>query len=212
MLFTDGETLEIKEIVKGLLKEDAFSWRKITDTPTDELQVVNKLYVDNQVNAIAGGSMNLLADVTNANNATTLASGTFLGRGVLKVFIFVNQTGSSASGLTLRFNGDTGNNYSYRVSSNSAAYSNTTAAAYIGLTPTVNTDEVWYELSIFNVASIFKSIVGAGYQAAAGGAGNPYDIKATWNNTSNAITSITVQDLGDNILAGSRIVVFGTPT
>src|SRR6266568_3581158 len=51
----------IKKLVPDLLKSSAFTDKKVTDTPTDNLQVVNKKYVDNLIPAIINGKMYLNA-------------------------------------------------------------------------------------------------------------------------------------------------------
>lgn len=48
----DNNDEHIIEIVSEYLKNGAFTDRKLTDTPTDNLQVVNKKYVDNQITSV----------------------------------------------------------------------------------------------------------------------------------------------------------------
>lgn len=85
---------QVKEILKKqiplYLKNDAFTARKLTDTPTDNLQVVNRKYV-NLYGSIAGrpqasivGQQYFSTDLgypifRNSNNAWCSATGSVVG-------------------------------------------------------------------------------------------------------------------------------------
>lgn len=156
------------------------------------------------------GFVTEVLDFETTDNAPSLETGEFNTTGVLKVFIYANGLGS-AGVINIRFNGDTGNNYSYRLSSNSGAFSNTTGASKIDLTVASQAYPFWCELAIFNNASIAKRIIGKAYQAPDAGAGNPIDIAAVWENTTEKIKSITVSV--DGVITfepGSRIAIWGS--
>lgn len=54
---TDNQDEHIKTVIEDWFKGSGFPARKITDTPIDDLQVVNKKYVDNQVSLVNIGSV-----------------------------------------------------------------------------------------------------------------------------------------------------------
>lgn len=160
-----------------------------------------------------GATKNFVTEVVEVkldDIATVLKTNEINTTGVMKIYIYIN--GLSASGIiNIGFNGDTGANYSYRLSSNSGAFSNTTGANKIDLAVTSNNNPIWCELSILNDANIAKILVGKLYQSSSGGAGNPVDITGTWDNTADKIKSITVTVDGSITLeAGSRLVVWGS--
>lgn len=152
----------------------------------------------------------LLADVTIGSAATSISSGTITAKRTIKIFLYAH-TLSGSGNINIRFNGDTGTNYTYRISSNSGAYSNDTGKTFVELGNVANTEPCFAEVTVFNMATIAKYVVGSAYQALGTGAGNPFDIKGTWNNTSDQITSVTVQVDGLITLgAGTRMIIWGS--
>jgi hypothetical protein len=67
---------EVKDVIRSWFKNDGFKDRKVTDTPTDDLQVVNKNYVDTQVSsvlsAIPTDATIAMSDITTNNVSTSL--------------------------------------------------------------------------------------------------------------------------------------------
>lgn len=129
---------EVIITIKDWFKTSGFKDRKLTDTPTDSLQVVNKKYVDTQnasiitgllptpgtsgnvltsngsvwTSAVPTGSYGLLDRVSLSSPATTLNSNTFTAKKYLRL-IFYSPSTSQSKQIQIRFNGDTGNNYGY---------------------------------------------------------------------------------------------------
>lgn len=176
--------------------------RMIMDHKHNGLDGTKRLNYGNlvpQVCRVALSSVNVTldTDTINTNNA-------------LKVFIYVNGL-SGAGVLNLRFNSDTGANYSHRISTNAAAFSNTTGDTKMDIVTASNADPVWYSLDILNLEGLAKVVVGKGYQSVAAGGGNPYDLTGTWNNTSDLISSIQVRVDGAITLSEeSRIIVWSS--
>lgn len=64
---------EVKDVIRQWFKNDGFKDRKLTDTPTDDLQVVNKKYVDDTGGG--SGSWSLVSYTTGAAGTTKTVSG-----------------------------------------------------------------------------------------------------------------------------------------
>ena len=67
--------LRIKRLVPEILKSSAFTYRKLTDTPTDSLAVVNRKYVTNN-GSIASRPTSSVAVIGQIYLATDLATPT----------------------------------------------------------------------------------------------------------------------------------------
>lgn len=156
-----------------------------------------------------GGGMSLLADVTAAGGANTLTSGTITAKTYLEVHIYISGF-SAGTALALQFNGDTGANYSYEVSRDSATPSGNAAQTTIRLDNSTSITAARYaHAKITNLTAIAKNLQMSEFE-------NPTSTLIThtgwglWNNTAAQITSIQVQAGGNTINSGSRMLVFGT--
>lgn len=127
------------------------------------------------------------------------------------LFVMCYVSGYSGAGIVgFRFNGDTATNYGQSVSDSSAASTNTGSQTAIRIATTAVTTQRWIEAHIINVATTQKLVTGTACTATSGGTTNNMNhFAGVWNNTSNAITSITMQSSANNLNSGSEFVVYG---
>jgi hypothetical protein len=129
----------------------------------------------------------------------------------ISVIVHIIPSGGAVTG-TLRFNGDTGNNYSARTSTNGGADSAPTSATSISSDPgSINAD--WFgEFRVLNITSREKIVFGNTVSAAASGAGTAptrREVTGKWANTTNAISTLTFTTGSNNFAIGSEVVVYG---
>lgn len=113
------------------------------------------------------------------------------------VIAYLSKTGTNIQ-CVIRFNGDTGNNYTVDTNRSGTEYS---ASGVSGLytTPAEDGDHVLLCILVHNISTIKKSVTWYGFS------GNGYIIGGGfWGNTTDAISSITIANVG----AGD----FDTPT
>lgn len=138
----------------------------------------------------------------------TLDTGTFTAKKYLWVQCYVDTSGGNVNNL-LRFNGDTGSNYSARSSTNGSADSTQTSQSIIdwGQSTLVSGLTRFYNMFIINNASNEKLIISHKIDSNTAGASNAPDrteLVGKWANTSNQITRISA----DNSSSGN----FGAKT
>lgn len=172
-------------------------------------QITDGAITNDDINAAAGIEatklanidFRVLSDVELTGDAVTLPSGTIENLPLLKVQIYVPSTAASAF-LGIQFNGDTGNNYVYQISSNGGAGGGSAGQTSILIDGAANTSQRIFELIIANIASrekVLRSLSGRRqYIDSAAGA---------WVNTSDAITSITL--MNTTMPAGTRMIILG---
>lgn len=153
----------------------------------------------------------LLANDTATNALTTFTSSTFTGTKYIHIQIRLDtQTSSSAWGL--RFNGDSGSNYGYRISFNGATDTAQTSQTSVVIGNSWATGENSYN-NIFcanpfsgteqKICDITYTSTDATPDRAEGG--------FVWTNTSNQITSVTVVRISGTgtLTTSSQIQVWG---
>ena len=164
--------------------------------------------------AAAGGGNKLgSTQLTEAAATITLSSLTAKERMKFMVGIVT----APASEIRLQFNGDTGNNYAWRVIENGGTVNTGTNATYISLTDTGNTpatnSSVIIEIEVINYASADKAVHAMGtFTGAATDATAPGGFWSTghWDDSTNAITSITISNAAaSNFGIGSYIIAYG---
>lgn len=117
--------------------------------------------------------------------------------------------------MGIQFNGDTGNNYSYRISTNGGADATTTSSSRCAIqTTSDNEGGGFVTMNTFNVLAERKlsNIEFDGYQdRASTSAPTRIESGCLWNNTSAQITTITVMRGGGsaNYMTGAEITVWG---
>jgi len=176
--------------------------------PASSNQAATKNYVDTNC-------FTKLAEAVLTANATSL-SVSFTAKRFLRVLIYLHGF-DDADLLRMRFNGDAGNNYAFNVVD--FYYDGTTVTsdgARIPETSPVSSLKVdgvnssiyprLIELLIFNESDKIKRISG---KIVWGYARNVL-VAGKWINTTAQITSIEIYGInGNNLLAGTRIIVFG---
>lgn len=134
-------------------------------------------------------------------------------RRYLKIIAYVDDTGGTVGGL-LRFNNDSGNNYSGRTSTDGAADAATTSAAQILASPSTAAMAFFTEVLIINIAAKEKLAtmftVSDGATAGAATAPSRREGGGKWVNTSDAISRVDLVNSGTGDYAiGSELIVMG---
>lgn len=118
---------------------------------------------------------------------------------------------SGALNGLIRFNNDSGNNYSYKASTSYGAGADGTSQSSIG--GWLNgSDSGFVCLDILNIATINKSVIlqEGGVGGAASAAPFSVELRGKWENTSNQITRIDFINAGaGDFDIGSEVVVLG---
>lgn len=197
--------------IDGLLIKDnklATANSVVTSNITDDAVTAAK--VDwASVGANAGIWWEEMSRTTLGVAGDNLNSATIAARKYLQLRIEIIASG--AVDIHLRFNGDTGANYSYRYNTN-GVFGNGTSSAGIDM-DTSGTGTQFLVVDIMNVATLNKMVLSRSSEDAAAGAGTSpsyLDIWGKWANTSAAITSIQVTNTGGGDFGiGSQLVVLG---
>lgn len=155
-----------------------------------------------------GHGLLLLADVSNSGQAT-ISSGTIPAVTSLRVVGIVNP--STTMDVYVRFNGDGGNNYAYRIESAGAADATASSAGAMRVAASTSSPSNTFVFDIpMNIATSEKNIMGFQAGSDAGAANIPSKRMYTgkWANSSDQITSITIGASTGN-LGTARIRIFG---
>jgi hypothetical protein len=113
----------------------------------------------------------------------------------------------------LRFNGDTGTNYSWARSDGVAAVTTGTAQDGIRVAQTTITGPRYFTANVRNVSAQAKVVIveGASGSESAGTAPTINHARGVWGNTSAQITSVTLNSgSSDLLLAGTEMWVWGS--
>lgn len=154
-----------------------------------------------------------------ARNTLTVAGDTLAVTGIpamtyLKVIIRAMGTGGTV-GFSLRFNNDSGSNYSQRLSSNGGADGTSTSQSSLPVAGAATYPFLGGIFEIFNMASLEKNIFGTRLGNFSGtGAGTAPDrgeLMGKWANTSVQINEIDLLNLAGtgDFAIGSEIIVLG---
>jgi hypothetical protein len=113
--------------------------------------------------------------------------------------------------VAMTFNGDTGNNYAAKRSTNFVADADATSASSIFLEVSATAVQKNISCQITNILAQEKQVEGSGRDAGAAGAANVPNIRIVsgkWANTAAQITTMTFTNVGTGDLAvGSEIIV-----
>lgn len=151
---------------------------------------------------ISGKPYETLADVTLGSAATSLSTGAFTAKTVLRVLIWCPSI-VGADRLRLDFNADGGNNYNVTVVTGGGAASTDVGTNGIRLEGGTDTGRRFHVCDIYNITGIVKPVLANGWNE------NAQDIiSAIWTNTANQITSMRIQ-AATNLGIGTRIIVMG---
>lgn len=127
--------------------------------------------------------------------------------------IILHATGTNIRGA-LRFNNDSGNNYSYRISDNGGADSTGTAFSYYVIGDSgANAVYIYATTEVVNKASVEKIGIGMTLSKSATGAATAparRETYAAWTNTADQITRVDALNTSTGDFAiGSELIVLG---
>lgn len=154
-----------------------------------------------------------LGRTTLGSAGDTITVSSFAARRYLKIITTVFDTGGAISGL-LRFNNDSGNNYSRRYSVNGSGTDTTQVSQSSILAHSVSAaNPQRAEIDVYNVAADEKvcTILATGASTAgAGTAPSRIDGGGKWSNTTDQITRVDyINDGAGDFAIGSEVVVLG---
>ena len=138
-----------------------------------------------------------LADVTLGSAGDTLSSGTITAKKYLWVQVYTKATGGTIQ-QRMRFNSDSGNNYSERYSQDGGADGVITNDGELLLSAAPSTP-AFTNMFIINNQSNEKLVIGHNVNQGGVGAGNDperFEFTHKWANTSNQITQIDIINTG----------------
>lgn len=156
-----------------------------------------------------------LSRTTLASDGTTINSASFTARKYLLIQTRIVAKSANWTSGRLRFNGDTGSNYAYRLSTNNGADSTGTADGIPVDTGSTGIGQHIHELFIANVINKEKPLVGFVCDGGSGtGAGlipNRRDIFGKWANSTQQITQVQIFNgaVGSTFEAGSEMLILG---
>lgn len=150
---------------------------------------------------------------TLSSSSDTLSVTPILSFKNLKVIVFTIPSGGTTT-HRLRFNNDSGNNYSNRASDNGAADGTATSSSSVSLEQTATNSLLFTVFFVINLTDQEKVIYSHSIGQNAFGAGTaPIRREACgkWVNTTNAISRVDVLNTGTGDFAsGSELIVLGS--
>lgn len=194
LTYSDNTTNNASTSKHGLLK-------KLSNVATEFMNGVGNW------TALVSSPWTKKSDDTLGANAATITTGTTLTGKVFDVLIFAKNT-TAANNSFIRLNGDTGNNYNF-------CRQNVTAGAQTVVTATSQSSAVgpasdtsWYVVR-YHIEKQSTGAIGAitGHGGITTAAQETQDMVASWNNTTDLITSITYGVASNELAAGTRMIV-----
>ena len=147
-----------------------------------------------------------LASVNASGSSSTLSSGTITAKKYLWLQFYSDNMGAG----TIRFNSDTGNNYSRRYSANGGSDVTSLSLGYLPIGYT--TTAIFHNIFIINNSANEKLCIIHDSERNTAGAGNaPYRMEEVgkWANTSSQITQIDLSQ-NSNFASSSILKVWGS--
>lgn len=155
----------------------------------------------------------LLTSVISESNAINVTTPSFSARRYLRIECRIAGYNTSAIAL-LRFNGDTGGNYSFVRSDNTTAVSSGTGQTGIRVAQTAITGTRYFTANIRNVSNQAKVVIleGSSNSEQQNQAPTINHVRGVWDNNNSQITSITLNGGGTTttLTAGTEIYVYGS--
>lgn len=149
---------------------------------------------------------------TLGSSADTMSVASFAARKYLQIIISAIATGGTAN-ANITFNGDTGNNYTRRSSSNGGADTTAPSIGFIAGTASAVAYPFFTIADVMNIAAQEKQVLMRAMSqgpATAANEPNRMELVGKWANTSAQITTITLTNTGTGDFAsGSEVVVLG---
>ena len=155
-----------------------------------------------------------LADVTLGSDASEISSGTIQSKKYLWCQVYF-QNASNSNDVLVRFNNDTGSNYTHRHAINYGSDTTQTSGSSIKLIDRNATADTGRFANFFaiNHSAKEKLLIAHGTEEETSGAGNPptsNECVGKWVNTSSQITEIDCFTESGNIRSGARLRVWGS--
>ena len=156
-----------------------------------------------------------LKEVTLGSDGDTLETGTsgWTSKKYMLMEAHIERADGDVIAPHLRFNGDTGSNYTRIRSADGGSPAHQTGQSTIDFAEAENSLNQYYTYWINNVSDDVKMIIGhtTGDDTGTGSAPNRREIMGKWNDTSELIDNITIFNNGGagSLKAGSKITVWG---
>jgi hypothetical protein len=131
----------------------------------------------------------------------------------LRIEVRIAGSSNNSNTARLRFNGDTGTNYTYARSDGVAAVTTGTTVDGIRVAQTTITGPRYFTANVRNVSAEGKVVIleGASGSESAATAPTINHVRGVWANTTAQITSVTLNSGGSaNLLSGTEISVWGS--
>jgi hypothetical protein len=154
------------------------------------------------------------SSTTLSSAGDSVSSGTFTASKFNQLMTHINDIGGQHA-VDMRFNNDTGNNYAHRRNNDGGTDSTTqTSTSHITLHSSEVTEDLFSDLSIINISSDEKLVIGHTIQNHSLGAGNVPKRKefvGKWANTSSQITQVDFSNSSSGDYdTGSNLSVLGS--
>lgn len=144
-----------------------------------------------------------------AGNTITVSS--LPAKKYLCILVAVSATGGTESS-DIRFNGDTAANYSFRISTNGAADTTSTAQTSLSFSGATASLGEYLTLYVKNLAALAKQVIGNSItDGSAAAAPARRELAGAWGNTAVQISSVSVTNLfgTGNFAIGSEVIILG---
>ena len=196
------------------LATNAVTTAKITDSNVTTAKIADSAVTAAKVNFGGAGTgiwWEEIGRTTLGANGDTISVTSIPARTFLRVIVFALNSGQLDT--SMRFNNDSGTNYSQQGSSDFGAGGDTVSASSIALVAGTPTAIEFMDMIIVNAATseklVMSSIVDSGGSGAAN-APNSRRSLSKWSNTSVQINRIDINNAGTGDFAiGSEVVVLG---
>lgn len=152
-----------------------------------------------------------LGRTTLASTADTITVSGLPAKTYLTIYVKLLQSGAITGLLT--FNGDVGNNYALRRSTDFGASTSDTSSSSLSLAPDAAATDKFGFIQVMNVTTREKLVFSNFSSMGAAGAGTvptARDGYGKWSNTTNQVSSVTLSNSGAGDYAiGSEVIVLG---
>ena len=165
-----------------------------------------------QLSWVNGSDWVQLCENTLGSANASISCSAFAGRRDLRIVADIEVSAGGNTDFTLQFNSDTAANYQWKHNYENAAslHGESATAVHFGGVA-VTGGYIFVDAEVLNASSHVKLINGH-FANAWNGVASPMmkdEWSGTWWNTATQITTITLGDNGDTMIAGTRITVYG---
>lgn len=210
-----GNITDLRQVIAPpfngtMIADNSISNTKLTSNSVSNAKVQDGAISQSKIDFSTGVWWEEIGRAVLSSNDTVINVPSIPSKKYIKVLISIPGTTNSIV-PRIRFNGDTGNNYSARRSENGAADAVSPSTNGIPFHAAQWINSYFYEVLIFNFSTrvkpvTFKNTLG---QTAASNAPMRVDGSGTWHNNTALINSIQVATDTNQFLAGAEVVVLG---